>query len=183
VIVRGLKLLVLCFLGGAGVLVFVACVESAVDAIGSPRADGGSCEEGQWCSGQCVDITLGPENCGACGERCSAGQHCSLGFCVCANDEILCEGGCTRSSVNPANCGACERACDVGEVCNVGTCGIGCDRGLRRPVCGSDERPASLRWLWHCLRRRTRLQLRSLPGYVCRRRNQLLGSQRQRLDE
>jgi hypothetical protein len=103
------------------------------------------------CSGQCVSLSTDPENCAACGSRCSvanAASTCSAGRCVMgacnpgfADCNVRAADGCevNTASGDVANCGGCGRRCPAppvgaSAVCNAGVCGVStltCPTGLR----------------------------------------------------
>ena len=93
------------------------------------------------CDGGCVDLTLDPSNCGACGKMCIPGlEICSSSRCVCGGSlcpipdgglgdagYIVPDGGpggspaaCVDTQSDPNNCGACGAAC--GYTCAGGGC-------------------------------------------------------------
>ncbi len=76
--------------------------------------------------GVCANPLSDPNNCGACGNRCAAGQSCVAGACraVCPAGQTACGPSmtCVDLNSNAANCGACSRACAAGESCASGAC-------------------------------------------------------------
>jgi hypothetical protein len=51
---------------------------------GTTGTEAGACPVGQTrCSGKCVDLQTDPNNCGACGNACGAGEPCADGICHC----------------------------------------------------------------------------------------------------
>ncbi len=125
-------------------------------ACGSPSMpDGGvncsSCAGTTACNGICVTLSSDPNNCGACGNVCAAGESCTNGSCtpLCAAGEVCAAGLCaaecpvgqtscgsqngTKSCVllssDPANCGACGSACGASEACVDGACVASCGAG------------------------------------------------------
>lgn len=72
-----------------------------------------------------------PQNCGACGTACAAGQVCTSGKCAlnCAGGATKCGDVCTDLKVDSQNCGACGKACDAGLFCSSSTCGFTCGGG------------------------------------------------------
>lgn len=77
------------------------------------------------CSGNCVDISIDPNNCGACGVVCAEGVACVNGTCSvtgeCQEGLTNCSGACISLRLDPNNCGACGKICESG-ICNYGTC-------------------------------------------------------------
>jgi hypothetical protein len=107
------------------------------------------------CGTSCVNTANDPNNCGACGATCSAGQVCSNGACAgtCAAGLHLCtflqtdagvidaglhDGGpvgvtsslCVDESADPNNCGGCGTVCAAGQLCSNGACATSCQVGL-----------------------------------------------------
>ena len=76
------------------------------------------------CSGECVYYLTDPLNCGACGNVCGAGTHCSEGTCVtvCPVGTTLCGDTCVDLQNDPANCGSCGNACGDNQICTSGAC-------------------------------------------------------------
>lgn len=81
------------------------------------------------CGSKCIDLNNDPHNCGKCGHRCGAGQHCASGQCICSAGMTSCNGGCVNTSADPTNCGACGHNCQSGEVCDAGQCASQCASG------------------------------------------------------
>jgi hypothetical protein len=67
-----------------------------------------------------------PNNCGACGNACQAGQVCTGGVCGCGPGQTLCGGTCVNTLNDPLNCGACGTSCGAG-VCDGGVCTLTCE--------------------------------------------------------
>lgn len=49
------------------------------------------------CNGRCVDATSDPANCGACGNRCGSGKHCTGQIC-CPTGMTGCNGACIHGT-------------------------------------------------------------------------------------
>ena len=88
----------------------------------------------------CVNASTDANNCGACGNRCGAGQACVGGVCsstggaICPSGQIRCEDRCVDSESDEAHCGGCGKACSGDLTCLGGTCGCA-DPG--DTMCGS----------------------------------------------
>ncbi len=90
---------------------------------------GPSCGSGsQLCGESCTPVARDPENCGACGKACAAGEVCSQGTCAlgCGGGTTECGGVCADTNSDPTNCGACGTKCKGGEVCSQGQCTATC---------------------------------------------------------
>ena len=76
------------------------------------------------CSGDCVYYLTDPLNCGACGNVCGSGTHCSEGTCVasCPVGTTLCGDTCVDLQNDPSNCGACGNVCGDNQICTTGAC-------------------------------------------------------------
>ncbi|MEO7113285.1 MAG: hypothetical protein ABI183_22790 [Polyangiaceae bacterium] len=100
------------------------------------------------CSGSCATLSRDPQNCGACGVTCGAGEECSAGECTttCGGDQSLCGGGdagdagspyCASFATDNANCGGCGVHCGAGEMCSSGSCQTTC--GASQTVCNGAD--------------------------------------------
>lgn len=76
------------------------------------------------CSGQCLDPSSNPSNCGQCGRECPSGE-CQNGRCVgaatCREPLELCGLSCRNLQSNPLHCGSCGNDCG-GNACIDGVC-------------------------------------------------------------
>ena len=79
------------------------------------------------CYGECKRLAVDPNNCGACGARCSA------------PNQICCNRTCIDPSADKANCGSCNHACsapaNADPACVAGVCDFTCKTGFTR--CGN----------------------------------------------
>jgi hypothetical protein len=85
------------------------------------------------CDGGCAALEEDPENCGACGEVCTAFAHetavCAAKTCaeVCVTGYADCDlevaDGCeAHLTADPKNCGVCAHVCPAKDVCTAGKC-------------------------------------------------------------
>jgi hypothetical protein len=77
------------------------------------------------CDGMCTFLDSDPDNCGACGNVCTAPTpYCTSGTCsVCPGVwYTLCNGVCVDTTSDPSNCGGCGQVCAAGEGCYSGVC-------------------------------------------------------------
>jgi hypothetical protein len=98
----------------------------AVGLTGCSKSVGPSCGDGgggNICSGQCVDVSTDPNNCGTCGKTCEPGAVCSGGTCACPVGEMSCGGACVDIKSDVNNCGGCGMSCGgTGSTCTGGAC-------------------------------------------------------------
>jgi hypothetical protein len=93
-----------------------------------PGQCGGTC-----CGDQCIDTTIDPRNCGACGMACAAGLVCQAGHCGCFPTGVACgsgqsccsSAGCKSLDSDANNCGGCGISCGTGGTCTGGQCTCG----------------------------------------------------------
>ncbi len=112
----------------------------------------------QCCPGRgCKGLHSDPENCGACGAGCFAGETCDGGLCLCGEGKIVCGGACVAGSCCLGSvgdsCGDDETCCSPdgcknlsNDAENCGTCGVACDSrtsdGCNNGVCQCKDEPA-----------------------------------------
>ena len=118
-------------------------------AVTSVTCSAGSCAVGTcpagWadCDGLfsnlCEADLTSAQDCGACGNACSASQLCIDGACVtttaCTFPDLDCSGTCRDSSSDPQACGGCGRACATSLYSEPLTCGV--PQGATQPACGT----------------------------------------------
>ena len=88
------------------------------------------CASGQTlCNGMtCVDTQTDSNNCGSCGNACSAGFDCVNGACLSVCGSLsYCDSTCVDEQTDPNNCGGCAAAsllytCPPGASCVGGSC-------------------------------------------------------------
>ncbi len=108
---------------------------------GSQGASTALCEQ---CAGQCVDLDVDPEHCGACDSPCAPPSECVAGVCepalctgcdaqleLCVEGECVCKpglercaGACVDTSSEAEHCGGCSEPC-VDGLCISGVCTMG----------------------------------------------------------
>ena len=113
-------------------------VARATDTCDNGRC-GFKCSSGlSVCSGQCIDTGSDNNNCGICGNSCSAPERCSFGLCVCPTGQHKCGGSCvSNSSINSCglfSCSPCAAPPGYSATCDGFSCGMTCDGGIN---CGS----------------------------------------------
>jgi hypothetical protein len=84
------------------------------------------------CKAGCFDLTTDRNNCGKCGNACSADAQCVAGQCDCGTKQVKCPDGCRDLQTDPNNCGTCKNTCPAGDACMSGVC---------TPTCGTDLTP------------------------------------------
>lgn len=73
--------------------------------------------------GNCFDLKVTQQHCGACGHVCAPGALCTDGKCVCQDPaSTLCTLGCFNLQTDPGSCGACGKQC-ASYYCVNGQCG------------------------------------------------------------
>ncbi|MCA9613943.1 MAG: hypothetical protein KC586_14400, partial [Myxococcales bacterium] len=91
----------------------------------------------QDCGGVCVNTSVDPTNCGACGRSCGSPTN-AVGACISGSCNFFCSGlngdcnrdlgmvgtdGCETSlATDRNNCGACGSVCIAGSTCSMGRC-------------------------------------------------------------
>jgi hypothetical protein len=99
--------------------------------------DAGATFEGGGAPACHADLGSDPQNCGACGKACAAGESCHQGVCIntCPAQQTMCPGGCANLTNDPSNCGACGTTCVAAAsagakaVCSAGQCTFDCGSG------------------------------------------------------
>jgi hypothetical protein len=71
----------------------------------------GNCNKDLCADGCEIDLTSDPLNCGACGNKCEAGQDCVAGACICPLGTTRCGDECVDVLVDVTNCGGCGHRC------------------------------------------------------------------------
>jgi hypothetical protein len=105
----------------------------------SGTTDGGACPGSQkTCSNKCVDLTKDANNCGACANKCTAGQYCAASKCSnnCTPPLQICGQFCVDLDTDHENCGSCGKGCLPDQECKNKGCIKKCPLGLT--VCDMD---------------------------------------------
>jgi Stigma-specific protein, Stig1 len=133
---KALRLMGAALVGGA--LVAIPGVAFARTPRTPPTGKGG-CPQGRTlCRGKCYDLQTSSENCGQCGNVCSAGQVCQGGTCLgargalCSSNSqcasgLYCSTGGTCEPCGPTTCAT--GCCDANGVCQPGTSNTACGGG------------------------------------------------------
>jgi hypothetical protein len=84
----------------------------------------------------CEVYTAGDvNNCGGCGQPCSADQTCTGGACVsCPSGQAVCTNACVDTTSDLNNCGGCGTTCSPDQTCTGGAC-VSCPSG--QTVCNN----------------------------------------------
>lgn len=91
----------------------------------NPNVNASGCSGTQTkCGGVCVSTSVDPQNCGACGHACKAGEVCYSSGCAagCPAGLSACNGACVDKAIDNANCGSCGTKCNPGTGCVGGAC-------------------------------------------------------------
>jgi Stigma-specific protein, Stig1 len=102
------------------------CVSDAAHGTGACVACGADITH--FCNGVCVNPATDVNNCGACGNVCSAPANatatCASGTCgfTCASGFTLCNGACVNEQTDTNNCGSCGNVCPTGASCANDVC-------------------------------------------------------------
>lgn len=83
-------------------------------------------------TGQCVNLTRDPDNCGTCTYHCTADQLCRGGNCLdrCGDGGVRCGILCVDVDNNRDHCGECFASCpNSSRSCVMGTCQLVCAAG------------------------------------------------------
>lgn len=93
----------------------------------------------QFCADGCeIDLLSDPNNCGACGNKCEAGQACNMGQCICPSGTTRCGDDCVDTKIDPLNCGRCGYRCPGPAAIRNGKLATGspsCDLGECKYTC------------------------------------------------
>jgi hypothetical protein len=130
--------------------VVAACANAAVieEDDSGPAADAGKSDATKTCpgaqklcgtgTGTCTDTAKDVANCGACGNKCKAGQFCAAGMCSdgCMMPNSLCGQFCVDLNTDHENCGKCGMGCAADQECKGKACLKICPKGLT--VCDPD---------------------------------------------
>ncbi len=113
------------------------CGNACGNANGAPQCASGACTiacvmgfgncDGVNANGCETATTSDVTHCGACNNRCAAGQSCVRGGCTTVCPDTMCGAQCVDVNTNVQNCGMCGRVCVVANStprCVGGTCGF-----------------------------------------------------------
>ena len=90
------------------------------------------------CGGTCV--VESDDNCGKCGNRCTNGNSCNAGACICEATQLFCSNTCTSSGCvdtkhDSHNCGRIGNDCGGGKFCDNGECSATCSEDICNGEC------------------------------------------------
>lgn len=107
----------------------------------APPNTGCSATVGNTTTITCSSLVTDPNNCGACGNKCTAPESaCASSACGCPSisgvAQTYCSGACINTQSNPGNCGGCGIVCPAGITCSSGGCACtGTLPGLCNGIC------------------------------------------------
>ncbi len=125
-----------------------ACGNTCIVPNATPACVGGACGVGVCAAGYAncdgaaangceVSTTSNTAHCGACNNRCAAGESCISGACtlVCSSPAIACGASCVDPRTDLNHCGRCGNVCPAtpangAGACSAGTCNLTCNRGF-----------------------------------------------------
>lgn len=93
--------------------------DTSPEADASPEPDTGepTCSGGlNLCDGECVDLQVDPDHCGACGAACSSGDACEGGNCIAQSGDCRAE-PCTGFNYCDLASGECKEGCAEDTQC------------------------------------------------------------------